>query len=84
MYRHNKNSKARSERVIKEQEKHRSIPFLSKTARFFTVGASGLALNYIVSFLLSNVISNVIYSGCWNWYSNVGSYKFCIKQGMDI
>jgi dolichol-phosphate mannosyltransferase len=61
LYRHNKNSKARSERVIKEQEKHRSIPFLSKTARFFTVGASGLVLNYIVSFLLSNVISNLWY-----------------------
>lgn len=61
LYRHNKNSKARSERVIKEQEKHRSIPFLSKTARFFTVGASGLALNYVVSFLLSNVISNLWY-----------------------
>jgi dolichol-phosphate mannosyltransferase len=61
LYRHNKNSKARSERVIKEQQKHRSIPFLSKTARFFTVGASGLALNYIVSFLLSNVVSNLWY-----------------------
>lgn len=61
LYCHNKDSKARSERVIKEQEKHRSIPFLSKTARFFTVGASGLALNYIVSFLLSNVISNLWY-----------------------
>lgn len=61
LYRHNKNSEARSERVIKEQEKHRSIPFLSKTARFFTVGASGLALNYIVSFLLSNVVSNLWY-----------------------
>jgi dolichol-phosphate mannosyltransferase len=61
LYRHNKNSKARSEKVIKEQEKHRSIPFLSKTARFFTVGASGLALNYAVSFLLSNVVSNLWY-----------------------
>ena len=61
LYRHDKDSKARSERVIKEQEKHRSIPFLSKTARFFTVGASGLALNYVVSFLLSNVISNLWY-----------------------
>lgn len=33
----------------------------SKTARFFTVGASGLALNYIVSFLLSNVVSSLWY-----------------------
>jgi dolichol-phosphate mannosyltransferase len=61
LYRHSKNSKARSERIIKEQERHRSIHFLSKTARFFTVGASGLALNYIVSFLLSTVVSNLWY-----------------------
>ncbi|MGI0021898.1 MAG: glycosyltransferase, partial [Nitrososphaeraceae archaeon] len=63
LYCHSKNSRARYENycVIKEQEKHKSIPFLSKTARFFTVGASGLALNYIVSFLLSNVVSNLWY-----------------------
>ena len=61
LYCHSKNSKTQSERVIKEQEKHKSIPFLSKTARFLTVGASGLALNYLVSFLLSNVISNLWY-----------------------
>jgi len=63
LYCHSKNSRARYDNygVIKEQEKHKSIPFLSKTARFFTVGASGLALNYIVSFLLSNVVSNLWY-----------------------
>jgi dolichol-phosphate mannosyltransferase len=61
LYCHNKNSKAQSERVIQEQEKHKSIPFLSKTARFLTVGASGLVLNYVVSFLLSNVVSNLWY-----------------------
>ncbi|MGI8719349.1 MAG: GtrA family protein [Nitrososphaeraceae archaeon] len=46
---------------MKEHEKHKSIPFLSKTARFFTVVASGLALNYVVSFLLSNMVSNLCY-----------------------
>jgi dolichol-phosphate mannosyltransferase len=63
LYCRSKNSRARYDNygVIKEQEKHKSIPFLSKTARFFTVGASGLALNYIVSFLLSNVVSNLWY-----------------------
>lgn len=61
LYCHSKNSKAQSERVMKEQEKHKSIPFLSKTARFLTVGASGLVLNYVVSFLLSNVVSNLWY-----------------------
>lgn len=62
LYCHSKNSKkVQGDGVTKEQRKHRSIPFLSKTARFFTVGASGLALNYIVSFLLSNVVSNLWY-----------------------
>jgi dolichol-phosphate mannosyltransferase len=62
LYCHSKNSKkVQTDRVAKEQLKHKSIPFLSKTARFFTVGASGLALNYIVSFLLSNVVSNLWY-----------------------
>jgi len=35
--------------------------FLSKAGRFFTVGASGLAVNYAVSYLLSNLIPNMWY-----------------------
>jgi dolichol-phosphate mannosyltransferase len=36
--------------------------FLSKAARFFTVGISGLFLNYVVSFVLSNgIVSNLWY-----------------------
>lgn len=39
-----------------------SILFLSKAARFFTVGASGLVINYLVSLALSNgAISNLWY-----------------------
>jgi dolichol-phosphate mannosyltransferase len=44
-----------------EQKKHKSVLFLSKAARFFTVGASGLIVNYLVSFLLANVVSNIWY-----------------------
>jgi dolichol-phosphate mannosyltransferase len=44
-----------------EQKKHKSVHFLSKAGRFFTVGASGLAINYLVSFLLANVVSNIWY-----------------------
>jgi len=62
LYCHSKNSKKlQSDRIIKEQVRHKSILFLSKTARFLTVGASGLVVNYIVSFLLSNVVSNLWY-----------------------
>jgi len=44
-----------------EQKKHKSILFLSKAGRFFTVGASGLAVNYVVSYLLSNLVPNIWY-----------------------
>lgn len=58
--------------IVRIQERDMTITVLSKkkrstshtiliTARLFTVGASGLALNYIVSFLLSNVVSNLWY-----------------------
>jgi dolichol-phosphate mannosyltransferase len=46
---------------VVEQKKHKSVLFLSKAGRFFTVGASGLVVNYVVSFLLSNVVSNIWY-----------------------
>jgi dolichol-phosphate mannosyltransferase len=43
--------------IIQNKEaKRNSVLFLSKAGRFFTVGASGLLLNYLVSFLLSNGI----------------------------
>lgn len=35
-------------------EKRRSVLFLSKAGRFYTVGASGLLLNYLVSVLLAH------------------------------
>jgi dolichol-phosphate mannosyltransferase len=46
---------------IVEQKRHKSILFLSKAGRFFTVGASGFFVNYVVSFLLANTVSNVWY-----------------------
>jgi len=46
---------------VVEQKSHKSVLFLSKAGRFFTVGASGLLINFIVSFLLANVVSNVWY-----------------------
>jgi dolichol-phosphate mannosyltransferase len=47
--------------VVEQKKKHKSVLFLSKAGRFFTVGASGLVINYVVSFLLSNVVSNIWY-----------------------
>ncbi|MDE1867329.1 MAG: glycosyltransferase family 2 protein, partial [Thaumarchaeota archaeon] len=42
-------------------ERRTSVHFLSKAGRFYTVGASGLLVNYIVSFLFGAVLSNLWY-----------------------
>lgn len=44
----------RSLRRTENEENRKSVLFLSKAARFFTVGASGLIVNFLVSYLLSN------------------------------
>lgn len=56
-----KSNQLQNDSDVVEQKKHRSVLFLSKAGRFFTVGASGLLVNYVVSFLLSNVVSNIWY-----------------------
>jgi len=49
LYRHGKNASLNS-----QEEGKNSIKFFSKAGRFFTVGASGLLINYLVSVLLSS------------------------------
>lgn len=52
----------RSQKRLESSENRRSVLFLSKAARFFTVGASGLVINFLVSFLLSNgTLANLWY-----------------------
>jgi dolichol-phosphate mannosyltransferase len=46
---------------MREKEKSTSVRFFSKAARFYTVGASGLLLNYFISLLFSGVLSNLWY-----------------------
>ncbi len=41
-------------RNVRRDEKRTSVRFLSKAARFFTVGASGLGVNYLASILFSS------------------------------
>ncbi|HEU5120566.1 MAG TPA: glycosyltransferase family 2 protein [Candidatus Nitrosocosmicus sp.] len=58
LYRYGRKSKKQDT----QSEKRRSVRFISKAARFYTVGASGFFLNYILSVLLSNgVIGNLGY-----------------------
>ena len=61
LYRYGEKSKFQNDSTYIEQKKHKSILFLSKAGRFFTVGASGLAVNYVVSYLLSNLVPNIWY-----------------------
>lgn len=48
-------------KTTREKEKRVSVRFLSKAGRFYTVGASGLLVNYLVSFLFGVVLSNLWY-----------------------
>ena len=62
LYRHGKKSKQVQNGIdVVEQKRHKSILFLSKAGRFFTVGASGFLINYLVSYILAIVVSNVWY-----------------------
>lgn len=59
LYRYGQKSKQTTEQ---NKEKRKSILFLSKAGRFFTIGASGLLVNYVVSYLLSNgILANLWY-----------------------
>jgi len=48
-------------KFVQENEKRTSVRFLSKAGRFYTVGASGLLVNYLVSFLFGAVLANMWY-----------------------
>jgi dolichol-phosphate mannosyltransferase len=60
LYRYGKKSSLDSERENSGQ-RQRSVLFLSKAGRFFTVGASGLAVNIAGSFLFSSLVPNAWY-----------------------
>ncbi|MGB6673542.1 MAG: glycosyltransferase family 2 protein [Candidatus Nitrosopolaris sp.] len=58
LYRYGRKSKP----ITAKEEKRRSVLFLSKAARFYSVGATGLLLNYMVSMMLTKgIISNFWY-----------------------
>ena len=61
LYRYGKKSKLESNRDNSGQKIRGSVLFLSKAGRFFTVGATGLAVNYAASFLLSSLVPNIWY-----------------------
>ena len=46
---------------LSKQEKRSSVRFLSKAGRFYTVGASGVVINYLMSILFAGGISDLWY-----------------------
>lgn len=56
-----KTRKLQNDNDTVEQKTHKSILFLSKAGRFFTVGASGLAVNYAISYLILIHVPNIWY-----------------------
>lgn len=51
----------KNEKIKTTNEKRNSIRFLSKAARFFTVGASGFLVNYIISILFTSGFTDFWY-----------------------
>ncbi len=51
---------------MRQKERRTSVRFLSKAGRFYTVGASGLLVNYIASLLFSALAPNI-----WYLYSTI-------------
>ena len=48
--------------IDSEKKKNKSILFLSKAGRFYTIAFLGVAINYIVSFILADNVANSIKS----------------------
>lgn len=51
---------------VRKQERRASVRFLSKAARFYTIGASGLGVNYLMSLLFVGGIM-----GLWYIHANI-------------
>ncbi len=51
----------RYDKSPQREEKRSSVRFLSKAGRFYTVGASGLGVNYLISFLFASGSSDLWY-----------------------
>ncbi|MGI0087686.1 MAG: glycosyltransferase [Nitrosotalea sp.] len=61
------------------RERRTSVRFLSKAGRFYTVGASGLLVNYLVSFLFGTVLSNL-----WDIYATMIGIVFSITSNFFL
>ena len=58
---------------VEQKETNSSARFVSKAARFYTVGASGFFVNYLISLLFVDVVANL-----WYVQANVAGITFSI------
>ena len=65
---------------LEVKEKRSSVRFLSKAGRFYTVGASGLIVNYMVSLLFSSVIISQV----WYLYSTIIGILFSMTSNFFL
>ena len=65
-------------RTVRKSEKRISIRFLSKAARFFTVGASGLGVNYLASLLFSSSLD------MWYIHATILGIMFSISSNFVL
>lgn len=65
-------------RAIRKNEKRTSVRFLSKAARFFTVGASGLGINYLASMLFT------LSSDMWYLHATMMGIVFSITSNFIL
>lgn len=63
----------------KIKERRTSVRFFSKASRFYTVGSSGLLVNYIVSFLFGIVLSNL-----WDIYATMIGIMFSMTSNFFL
>jgi dolichol-phosphate mannosyltransferase len=66
-------------RSVRGEEKRRSVRFFSKAGRFYTVGASGLLVNYLTSFL-----ATVLVPGIWYLHATVAGIAFSITSNFIL
>lgn len=64
---------------LREKERRTSVRFLSKAGRFYTVGASGLLVNYAISLFISTIIPQI-----WYLYSTTLGILFSMTSNFFI
>lgn len=60
-------------KALRVKESRTSVRFLSKAARFYTVGATGLLINYLVSILSSSMLTDI-------WFLHASVYGIIVSM----